>query len=178
MRPTAVEGKGGSQAATSSGSERISGARQIRQIGHDAIDAHVALGQRCQKVADGEVHSIAKAVRAHVVPRHRERGGRTVEGQDPKPGHAGCERTGDGAAPRADIGDERVGPLSQDLDRPLHEPLGLRARDQHGGTDGQAQALELLEPEEVLERLAGRPPPEESEIAPRLVGRQLPCGVR
>ncbi len=67
--------------------------------------------------------------------------------------------------------------VPQDLDRPLHEPLGLRARDQHGGTDGQAQAVELLEPEEMLQRLAGSPPPEEGEIAPRLVGRQLPCGL-
>ena len=67
--------------------------------------------------------------------------------------------------------------VPKDLDRPLHEPLGLRARDQHGGTDGQAQAVELLEPEEVLQRLAGSPPPEEGEIAPRLVGRQLPRGL-
>ena len=37
--------------------------------------------------------------------------------------------------------------------------------------------MELLEPEEVLQRLAGSPPPEEGEIAPRLVGRQLPGGL-
>src|SRR6185369_1925690 len=57
------------------------------------------------------------------------------------------------------------------------EPLGLRAWDQRRGTDGQAQAVEFFEPEEVLQRLAGSPPPEESEIAARLVGRQLPCGL-
>ena len=49
----------------------------------------------------------------------------------------------------------RSGQPASDLERPFHEPLGLRPRHQHVGGDGQAQAVEILAAQQVLERLAG-----------------------
>ena len=98
------------------------------------------------------------------------------------------QRDRDRAAPRPDVDDPEVRlpggraleaePAHDLVLRELDEALRLGPRDQRPRVDLEGEPVELLEPADVGDRLAGRAPLEIGPIAPRGVGPDRRLGMR
>ncbi len=146
----------GSQSATSAGSGSVGG--HVRRVRHDEVEPAGEVGrQRVPPVAVSQLDGRAAPAEPGEVGAGDGEGGQRGVGRDDTDVRMalGRESEGDGARAGAEIGHDGRRSLGQQPQRRLHDPLGLRPRDEHAPVDEQVELAEGPVPEHVLQRLAG-----------------------
>ena len=138
--------------------------RDVRRVADDHVDGAEQVLERVRHVAVAQVD----AGPGEVAPGPREGGGVQLHGMDlgarDLVDHGPGDRPGAGAQV-----DDPAGPLpvpdgQRGLDRPAGEQLGLGARDEDAGADGQLDVAERGGAGQVLERLTRGPAREQGVV--------------
>ncbi len=129
---------------------------EIRRVGDHQIEA--TRPERLQEVTGQELHAPGQSERPDIARQRRPARG------------ASARRRARGASARSTPARRRwrrsrfrrprstdAGSSRSDLDRPLHQSLRLRARDEHVGTHRHPHTVEFLESQEVLQGYARGP---------------------
>ena len=148
----------GSKRATSTGRVGMTPLGQYGGLATTMSSPPAERGQRAEEIAGQHSHPRRQPERAHVVGGHGQRSQRLVHRQHLEVGTHRSQGACDGAAARSDIGHERPRAIGDELQGALDEALGFRARDENVGRHCDPEPPELLEAQDVLDRLVGGAP--------------------
>src|SRR6202034_2535474 len=162
--------------------------RELRLVSQRGIGEGRIIRGHVRRGADDEVEALplqglVPAAGAQLEALEPERGRVRARDGERRLGHLGREhppagslareRERDRAAARAKVGHGAVRSRAQ-AQRPLHQELGLRTRDQYRGRDCESERPELAPPGEISDRLPGGTPLDEAQVAlGGLQGRHL-----
>ena len=134
--------------------------RDVGRVRHDDVEALIG-GERAEPIPVHERHPAREPVRRRVRARHVECALASVRGDDAGRRMLVRDRQRDAARSGAQVQHARRAhghaPRAEELEHGFHEPLRLRARDQHATVDGR-RGSERGAAGDVLDRLAGLTP--------------------
>ena len=143
--------------------------RNVGRVAHHRVE--IRIGDRFEQVALDELDTCCDAVPERVLPGDRERRFRSVDRDEL--GILEClrESDGDAATAAADIRDPGCSRVLELERRLIHDAFGLGAWDQDGRRHTEAEPVELLGSDDVLDRNPAAPSLNELKVVSRRFGK-------